>query len=190
MLLGGFLVGKGLIDENTYNQLIPAIEQLLTIVITAIIAKHTASPRINNLVDTVPPPVVLASLSKPALSGANQLEQAHPLLKQLFIAVFQEHQGFFIIQSTRTLEQQKANVKRGVSRTMDSGHLYKPSTAVDIGLLVNGRYVTGSTPQEVKLYLEFRRKVEVIANRMGVPLKPLLDWDSGHYELPNSYRKP
>lgn len=189
MLLGGYLVGKGLIDDSTYNQLTPAIEQLLTIVITAIVAKHTASRRVNNLVDTRQPPIVLASLSQPVLSGAAKLDQAHPMLKQLFLAVHEEHKGFIIIQTARTLEQQRDNVMRGVSKTMDSGHRYKPSTAVDIGLLVDGRYVTGSTQAEVKLYLDFRKKVEVIANRKGIPLKPLLDWDSGHYELPNSYRK-
>jgi len=43
-----------------------------------------------------------------------------------------KHWDCTVLEGKRTLEQQEANVAKGVSKTMDSRHLDDPATAVDV----------------------------------------------------------
>jgi hypothetical protein len=59
-----------------------------------------------------------------------RLAGAHPDLIKVFMRAA-EHLNITILESTRSVEQQRENVRNGVSRTMDSKHLHNPSDAID-----------------------------------------------------------
>lgn len=59
-----------------------------------------------------------------------RLRTCHPDLEKLFLEV-DKHWANTILEGKRTVEQQRANVAKGVSKTMDSRHLDDPSNAVD-----------------------------------------------------------
>lgn len=63
-----------------------------------------------------------------------QLATCHSALQDLFNSVL-PYIDCTIIEGKRTEEQQRANVRRGVSKTMNSHHVYplgEPSMAVDV----------------------------------------------------------
>jgi peptidoglycan LD-endopeptidase CwlK len=61
----------------------------------------------------------------------DQLATCEPELQRLFNAVI-NHWDCIILEGHRTEEQQKENVRKGVSKTMNSKHLHSPSRAVDV----------------------------------------------------------
>lgn len=63
-------------------------------------------------------------------SSLKRLSGAHPDLIRIFMRVA-EHLNVSILESTRSVQQQEANVRKGVSKTIDSKHLHVPSDAID-----------------------------------------------------------
>lgn len=60
-----------------------------------------------------------------------RLSTAHPTL-QLLLRELDGICDFVLLEAERTLDQQKANVAKGVSKTLNSKHVHSPSLAVDI----------------------------------------------------------
>ena len=73
---------------------------------------------------------VLSQRSKDRLKGVNP-----DLVKVVERAIQISEIDFMVIEGVRTLEKQKENVKKGVSKTLNSRHL--TGDAVDLGPLVN-----------------------------------------------------
>lgn len=59
-----------------------------------------------------------------------RLRTCHPDIERLMLEV-DKHWANTILEGKRTIEQQRENVAKGVSKTMDSRHLDDPSNAVD-----------------------------------------------------------
>lgn len=60
-----------------------------------------------------------------------RLATAHPDLQRLFNTVVSQF-DCMVLEGERTEEQQRENVRKGTSKTMDSRHLDRPSNAVDV----------------------------------------------------------
>ena len=95
-------------------------------------------------------------------------------------------QPFIVIEWMRSLEQQKINVARGVSKTMNSMHLL--GLAVDIAFLsdITDDRKINYTPDQYKMLGEYW---ESIGGRWGgrfgddPKTTKIEGWDSGHFEL-------
>lgn len=116
-----------------------------------------------------------------------RLKRAHPdLVKVIRKAAEITEVPFTILQSDRTLAQQKANVKKGVSKTLKSRHLISSDglvRAVDIAPL-DGKNASFAWP----LYHKLAPFVKLAAKTVGVPIEWGGDWktfkDGPHWQLP------
>lgn len=116
-----------------------------------------------------------------------RLKRAHPdLAKIVRRAAEITTVPFTILQSDRTLAQQKENVKKGVSQTMKSRHLISPDgfvRAVDIAPL-DGKNASFAWP----LYYKLAPIMKQAAKDVGVPVEWGGDWrtfkDGPHWQLP------
>lgn len=117
----------------------------------------------------------------------SRLKRLHPdLLKIVRRAAQITTVPFTILQADRTVAQQRANVARGVSKTMRSRHLISPDglvRAVDIAPL------EGSTPSFAwPLYFKLAPIMKQAAKDVGVPVEWGGDWtsfkDGPHWQLP------
>lgn len=125
----------------------------------------------------------------------DRLGQAHPdLQKVMNAAIPNSGIDFGIGQSLRQIEEQKKNVAKGASQTMNSRHLDNPkdnlkdtSYAVDITVYVNGQYVNGDTPAEYELYEKVAKLIKATAVTLGIEIVWGGDWktfkDGCHFEL-------
>lgn len=131
-----------------------------------------------------------------------KLDTARPELKNLFLRVGTRFPNT-ILETLRTLEMQRKNVEKGVSKTMDSRHLRVPSEAVDaapdplewpqIGkLLKRIESVAGSLAKperdeimalvneytkDVSRWYYFGGYVLGTADEMGIPIRWGGDWN-------------
>ncbi len=110
----------------------------------------------------------------------------HPKLKLLLTeAIKTSPIDFTVIETVRTIEQQKINVAKGVSKTMKSRHI--PSTnksglceAVDIAPYpINWK--------DIKSFIKLSEHIKNVAKTLGIGITYGGDWktfkDYPHYEL-------
>ncbi len=115
------------------------------------------------------------------------LKRAHPdLAKIVKRAAEITTVPFIILESDRTVEQQKENVKKGVSKTMKSRHLISSDgmvRAVDIAPL-DGKNASFAWP----LYFKLAPIMKQAAKDVKVPVEWGGDWktfkDGPHWQLP------
>lgn len=112
----------------------------------------------------------------------------HPKLKQLLLESIKTSPiDFTIIETVRSIEQQKKNVAKGVSKTMKSRHI--PSTnksglceAFDVAPYpINWK--------DIKRFVELSKHIKSVANKLNINITFGGDWisfkDYPHYELKN-----
>jgi len=112
----------------------------------------------------------------------------HPKLKQLLNeAIKTSPIDFTVIETIRTIEQQRINVAKGVSKTMKSRHI--PSTnksglceAVDIAPYpINWK--------DIKKFIQLSEHIKNVAKQLNINITYGGDWksfkDYPHYELKN-----
>ena len=103
----------------------------------------------------------------------DNLKEVHPKLQELFSVVIQ-HFDCVVIDGSRTVEEQRKNVARGVSKTMKSKHLVQSdgyAHAVDVG-----PYPLVWTDYRGLYY--FGGLVKGIAAVLGIEIRWGGDWDS------------
>lgn len=116
-----------------------------------------------------------------------RLKRAHPDLAKVIRRAAEITQvPFTILQSDRTLAEQRANVAKGVSQTMKSRHLISKDgmvRAVDIAPLV-GKNASFAWP----LYFKLAPYIKQAALDVKVPVEWGGDWvkfkDGPHWQLP------
>lgn len=124
---------------------------------------------------------------KLSASDEQRLKRAHPdLAKVIRRAAEITTVPFVILQSDRTLAQQRENVRKGVSQTMKSRHLISPDgfvRAADIAPL-DGKKASFAWP----LYFKLAPIIKKAALQVGVPVEWGGDWksfkDGPHWQLP------
>lgn len=124
---------------------------------------------------------------KLSLKDEARLKRAHPdLVKIVRRAASITKVPFVILQSDRTIEQQRENVRKGVSQTMKSRHLISADglvRAVDIAPL-DGTKPSFAWP----LYHKLAPFMKQAAKDVDVPVEWGGDWksfkDGPHWQLP------
>lgn len=102
-----------------------------------------------------------------------QLKTCDPRLQRIFNEVI-KHWDCQVLEGKRSEAQQKINVARGVSKTLNSKHVYpldKPSLAVDVA----------PYPikwKDIERFYAFGGMVIGVALMMGINLRWGGDWDS------------
>jgi peptidoglycan L-alanyl-D-glutamate endopeptidase CwlK len=122
------------------------------------------------------------------LSAADEakLKKVHPdLVKVIRKAATMTTVPFKIMETARSVEQQRINIKKGVSWTMNSRHIVSKDglcRAADIVPLVDGK-VSWSWP----VYHKLAPIMKAAAKAVGVPVAWGGDWqktkDGPHWEL-------
>ena len=142
-------------------------------------------------------------------TSTRRLETAHPDLQAVFKKAI-ELTDITILEGSRSKEQQRLNVEKGVSKTMDSRHLDAPhALAIDAAPWFEEaphvRWPDASQwREEERRMLEMRWLTMVgvilgIGHSMGIPITSGLDWDRDfnfrehkfhdwpHFQLPKGY---
>lgn len=123
-----------------------------------------------------------------SVKDEQRLKRAHPDLAKIVrrCAVITKV-PFVILQSDRTIEEQRANVRKGVSQTMKSRHLISADgmvRAVDIAPLGPDGKVSFAWP----LYHQLAPFMKQAAKDVKVPVEWGGDWrtfkDGPHWQLP------
>lgn len=125
-----------------------------------------------------------------SVASLEHLAGCHPNLQRLFEAVV-EHYDCTIIDGARSIEEQKKNVAKGVSKTMDSKHLPQvdgKSHAVDVVpypqpdwvLVERGLTAVKRADPTLQLcrFYHFIGFVAGMAAAKNIPLRQGADWDS------------
>lgn len=123
--------------------------------------------------------------SKKSLEKINN-PKVHPKIKQLLLeAIKTSPIDFTVIETVRTIEQQKIYVAKGTSKTMKSRHI--PSTnksglceAVDIAPYpINWK--------DINRFIKLSQHIKLTAKQLGISIEYGGDWktfkDYPHYEL-------
>lgn len=117
-----------------------------------------------------------------------RMKKAHPHLQK----IIRQAAGittvpFTVLQADRTIEQQRENVKKGVSKTMKSRHLIGKDGmvyAVDIAPLGPDGAASFAWP----LYHKLAPIMKKAAKQVGIPVEWGGDWttlkDGPHWQLP------
>ena len=110
-----------------------------------------------------------------------ELIGVHPMLAFVVMeAIKITKQDFMVLDGIRTTKEQRKLVDRGVSKTMDSYHLY--GLAVDLVA-----YVDGKPSWDAKYYKEISKAVKKIAkkhNIVGIDWGfDLWAWDMAHFQM-------
>jgi peptidoglycan LD-endopeptidase CwlK len=123
-----------------------------------------------------------------AVSDA-RLATCDPRLVALFEDVVQRF-DCTVLEGARTVEQQTENVRKGVSKTMDSRHLDRPSRAVDVAPYPvrwpvipvpgsrNTEYVAWA--KDLARFYLFAGYVLARAKSLGIAVRWGGDWDGDH----------
>lgn len=99
-----------------------------------------------------------------------RLATCHPDLQRLFAEVV-KHYDCVVLEGERDLAQQEENVRKGVSKTLDSRHLDRPSNAADVAPFPvdwNDR----------DRFYHFGGFVQGVAAALGIPIRWGGDWDN------------
>jgi len=102
-----------------------------------------------------------------------------PLAFVVMEAIKVTKQDFTVLDGLRTTEEQRKNVARGVSKTMNSFHLY--GLAVDLVAYVNGKLTW-----EEKYYDEIAKAIQTVCEKHGIEVDwgyDLWKWDLAHFQL-------
>lgn len=110
-----------------------------------------------------------------------RLATCDPIL-QAIVAVVDKFWPVAVVQGQRTKEEQAENVKKGVSKTLNSKHVLFPSRAIDmLPAPVEWPDAKGITPEESarrwKRIHVFAGFVQGVAHTMGEDLVWGGDWD-------------
>lgn len=116
-----------------------------------------------------------------------RLERVHPDLVRVVERAAKNYRGkFMVVEGVRTIEAQRANVAKGVSKTMNSKHLPQAdgyAHAVDLAPLVNGG-IPWSDKSQFKAVADC---MKVAALDLGVKIEWGGDWksfyDGPHFQL-------
>lgn len=138
-----------------------------------------------------------------------QLSTCHTDLQRLFREVI-KHWDCKVLNGKRTIERQRMNVAKGVSKTLNSKHVYpilEPSLAVDVVPypLQWPQPPLDDSPNELQrwmkeyaLFYYFSGFVLGVAEKMGIAIRHGGDWDGdrdvqdqsfndlAHFELKNA----
>ena len=111
----------------------------------------------------------------PKFSAASlaHLETAHPDLQRIFYHVIRSF-DCVVLEGVRSLAQQEENVRKGVSKTLESKHLRQPdgyAHAVDVT-----PYPINWNDRDRMYY--FAGHVKGVAEALGIRLRWGGDWDS------------
>jgi peptidoglycan L-alanyl-D-glutamate endopeptidase CwlK len=120
-------------------------------------------------------------------SSVEKLKAVHPdLVRVVKRAASMSSIDFTVMEGTRSVAQQKLNVAKGVSSTMNSRHIPGKdglSKAVDLVPIVGGK-----ASWDWAVYNKFAPIVKEAARLENVPLEWGGDWktfkDGPHYQLP------
>lgn len=120
----------------------------------------------------------MATFSQRSLKA---LATAHPHLQMLFQEVVRRY-DCTVLEGKRTEEQQKKNVEKGVSKTMNSKHVYPldaPALAVDVAPypLTWPNKDSKHYIKEVAQFYHFGGYVKGVAERLGLKIRWGGDWD-------------
>jgi peptidoglycan L-alanyl-D-glutamate endopeptidase CwlK len=122
-------------------------------------------------------------MPKFGLRSKTNLATAHPDLRRVFNKVIESY-DCSILEGKRSEIQQRENVASGVSKTLNSKHVYpldSPSLAVDAApypvLWPNDNLSTTENEQRLKRFHVFAGFVLGVAHGMGITLKGGIDWD-------------
>lgn len=122
--------------------------------------------------------------------GKERLTKAHPKL-QVLVNEMLWYMDFSLIESVRSLEQQKANLAKGVSKTLKSKHLARPdgySRAIDIWPYPAPRNSKGELDSNSREWDKLAMVAFYCAGKLGFES---LEWgglwkslvDKPHYEM-------
>lgn len=109
----------------------------------------------------------LSSRSESNLNGVDER-----LVKVIRRALEISSADFAVIEGLRTIEQQRENVRKGVSKTMDSRHL--TGHAVDI--LPSA--IKPGMDWELKYFMPVLKAIKQASDELGVPLRFGINWKS------------
>lgn len=98
----------------------------------------------------------------------DELKTCHPNLQRLFREVVR-HFDCSVLEGQRSHEEQIENVRRGVSKTLNSKHVRDPSLAVDVA-----PYPVDW--QDIERFRAFGGFVLGIASQLGIPIRWGGDW--------------
>ena len=120
-------------------------------------------------------------------SSLQKLSGVHPdLVRVVKRAALMSDIDFTVMEGTRSVAQQKLNVAKGVSTTMNSRHIPGKdglAHAVDLVPIVGGK-----ASWDWKVYYQFEPIVKAAAKFENVPIEWGGDWktfkDGPHYQLP------
>ena len=126
---------------------------------------------------------LLETLNKRSITN---LQNVHPDLVKIVkqSAELNPQAGAVVIQGGRTLAQQKRNIAKGVSWTLNSKHLKQKTGyyhAVDIAIIRNGRLIN-----DLRYYDDFAVTMKSVAKANNVCIIYGGDWrfrDGYHYEI-------
>lgn len=116
-----------------------------------------------------------------------RLEGVHPKLVEVVKRAIEiSTVDFIVIEGVRSLTQQRENVKKGASKTMNSKHLIQPTGyghAVDLGPLINGKIPW----EDLDQFRLVSRAMKNAAEDLGVKITWGGDWtsfyDGPHYQI-------
>ena len=109
-----------------------------------------------------------------------ELVGVHPILSfAVTEAIKNTNQDFMVLDGIRSESEQRKLVDRGVSKTMDSYHLY--GLAVDLVA-----YVDGKPTWDTKYYDEIAIAMKDVINKYNLPIEWGFDkwsWDLPHWQM-------
>lgn len=104
----------------------------------------------------------------------------HPILSfAVYEAIKITKQDFTVFEGVRTFEKQKEYYDKGVSKTLDSYHLY--GLAVDLVAWVEGKPTWNK-----EYYEEIADAMKTVINKYDLPIEwgyDLWKWDEPHYQM-------
>lgn len=133
-------------------------------------------------------------MSKYQLSNRSlsRLVGVHPdLVDVVKLAIERTPVDFLVVEGVRTVAQQRENVAKGVSQSMDSYHLPQADGlghAVDLAPLVDGAIPW----KNWRAFSELAEVVKACAAELSVPVEWGGDWktfkDGPHFQIPRDWR--
>lgn len=198
----GIFVSKGLIEPEQANAIVDFMMGLTAVIVAAGWSYKEKKAEVPHMSDSVgdwsQSPAALTPI--PELKSVNgfyfgnrsrqNLKGVHPQLVELAQRMLAETAiDFTVIDGVRTLEEQRKNVAKGASTTMNSKHLIQNdgySHAFDIAIFTaDGKYIKDLAP-----YTVLGELAERIADDMGINFTWGGRWpnlvDASHFQLNKS----
>jgi peptidoglycan L-alanyl-D-glutamate endopeptidase CwlK len=113
-----------------------------------------------------------------------ELVGVHPYLSFFAMKTLEESTvDFGVVDGVRTLREQQKLLRRGVSKTTKSYHLY--GLAVDLVPYINGRYVWDGAEAD-QAFERIHMAGHIIIDRYNLPIENGFDkwgWDRPHWQM-------